>query len=154
MGLRGPVSVFNERRGAPARLRLAQPGSHGLPVALPARRPAALGDGLLTVDALAGGARTRVYHARFERVAAGATRPRGHALGSIARRAYVAKHARERAPGRDGAKRRKGRKAHLAVDTLGQLLGVVITPAKEQERAQVGELCRQVQEVTGQRVRW
>ena len=30
---------------------------------------------------------------------------------------------------------------------------MVITPAKEQERAQVGELCRQVQEITGQTVR-
>ena len=54
--------------------------------------------------------------------------------------------------GWDGAKRRKGSKAHIAVDTLGQLLSVVITPANEQERAQVGELCRQVQEVTGQTV--
>jgi transposase len=54
--------------------------------------------------------------------------------------------------GYDGAKRRKGSKTHIAVDTLGQLLSVVITPANEQERAQVGELCRQVQEVTGQTV--
>ena len=55
-------------------------------------------------------------------------------------------------PGYDGAKRRKGSKAHIAVDTLGHLLSVVVTPANEQERAQVGELCRQVQEVTGQTV--
>lgn len=54
--------------------------------------------------------------------------------------------------GYDGAKRRKGSKAHSAVDTLGQLLRVVITPANGQERAQMGELCRQVQEVTGQTV--
>ena len=54
--------------------------------------------------------------------------------------------------GYDGAKKRKGSKAHIAVDTLGQLLSVVITPANEQERAQVGELCRQVQEITGQTV--
>nr|GFD54141.1 hypothetical protein [Tanacetum cinerariifolium] len=38
--------------------------------------------------------------------------------------------------GYDGAKKRKGSKAHIAVDTLGQLLSVVITPANEQERAQ------------------
>lgn len=57
--------------------------------------------------------------------------------------------------GYDGAKRRQGSKAPIAVDTLGHLLSlsVVITPANEQERAQVGELCRQVQEVTGQTVR-
>ncbi|SFQ27577.1 IS5 family transposase [Hymenobacter arizonensis] len=54
--------------------------------------------------------------------------------------------------GYDGAKKRKGSKAHIAVDTLGQLLSVIITPANEQERAQVGELCRQVQQVTGQTV--
>lgn len=54
--------------------------------------------------------------------------------------------------GYDGAKKRKGSKAHIAVDTLGQLLSVVITPANEQERVQVGELCRRVQEVTGQTV--
>ena len=52
--------------------------------------------------------------------------------------------------GWDGAKRRQGRKAHIAVDTLGQLLSVVITRANEQE--QVGELCRQVPEITGQTV--
>jgi len=46
--------------------------------------------------------------------------------------------------GHDGGKRRKGSKARIAVDTLGQLLSVVITPASERERAQVGELCRQV----------
>lgn len=54
--------------------------------------------------------------------------------------------------GYDGGKRRKGSKAHLAVDTLGQLLSLVITPANEQERDQVGELCQRVQEITGQTV--
>ena len=54
--------------------------------------------------------------------------------------------------GYDGAKKRTGRKAHIAVYTLGHVLSVVITPANEQERAQVGELCRQVQEATGQTV--
>ena len=54
--------------------------------------------------------------------------------------------------GYDGGKRRKGSKAHIAVDTLGQLLSVVITPANEQERDQVGELCQRVQEITGQTV--
>ena len=54
--------------------------------------------------------------------------------------------------GYDGAKRRKGSKVHLAVDTLGHLLALHITPANEQDRAQVGELAAAVQEVTGQRV--
>ena len=52
----------------------------------------------------------------------------------------------------DGAKRRKGSKTHIAVDTLGNLLALVVTPANEQDRAQVGELARAVQEVTGESV--
>jgi len=54
--------------------------------------------------------------------------------------------------GYDGHKRRKGWKVHLAVDTLGHLLAVIVTPANEQDRAQVGELARQIQEVTDEAV--
>lgn len=54
--------------------------------------------------------------------------------------------------GYDGAKRKKGSKTHIAVDTLGYLLTLVVTPANQQERAQVEILCQQVQEVTGQNV--
>lgn len=54
--------------------------------------------------------------------------------------------------GYDGAKRRKGSKIHLAVDTLGHLLALHVTPANEQDREQVGELAQQVQEVTGEAV--
>jgi transposase len=54
--------------------------------------------------------------------------------------------------GYDGHKKRKGSKVHLAVDTLGQLLAVLVTPANEQERAQVAELAAKVQEATGDSV--
>jgi transposase len=54
--------------------------------------------------------------------------------------------------GYDGAKRRKGSKVHAAVDTLGHLLALHVTAANEQDREQVGELTRQVQEVTGEHV--
>jgi len=54
--------------------------------------------------------------------------------------------------GYDGYKRKRGSKVHLAVDTLGNLLAVAVTPASEQERAQVGELAAQVQAATGQNV--
>lgn len=54
--------------------------------------------------------------------------------------------------GYDGAKRRTGSKVHLVVDTLGQLLAVHVTPANEQDRAQVGALLAQVQTVTGETV--
>lgn len=54
--------------------------------------------------------------------------------------------------GYDGHKRRKGSKVHLAVDTLGQLLAVLVTPANEQDRAQVAALTAQIQEATGESV--
>lgn len=50
--------------------------------------------------------------------------------------------------GYDGHKRKKGSKIHIAVDTLGLLLAAHVTPANEQERAQVKELAQSVQEVT------
>lgn len=52
----------------------------------------------------------------------------------------------------DGYKRKKGSKAHIAVDTLGHLLALKITAANEQERAQVGELAQKIQEVTKENV--
>jgi transposase len=54
--------------------------------------------------------------------------------------------------GYDGHKRKKGSKVHMAVDTLGHLLAMYVTPASEQERAQVEELARAVQEVTNEHV--
>jgi transposase len=54
--------------------------------------------------------------------------------------------------GYDGHKRRKGSKVHIAVDTLGQLLAILVTPANEQDRAQVAALAEQIQEVTGESV--
>jgi transposase len=57
-----------------------------------------------------------------------------------------------RRAGYDGAKRRKGSKLHLAVDTMGHLLALRVTPANEQERAEVAALAGAVQQVTGQTV--
>jgi len=51
--------------------------------------------------------------------------------------------------GYDGHKRRKGSKLHLAVDTLGHLLALRVTPANEQDRDQVGALAAAVQAATG-----
>ena len=51
--------------------------------------------------------------------------------------------------GYDGAKKKKGSKVHVAVDTLGNLLALKVTAANEQERAQVSDLAKRVQEVTG-----
>jgi transposase len=54
--------------------------------------------------------------------------------------------------GYDGAKRKKGSKVHAAVDTLGHLLALFVSPADEQERAWVAELAEAVQEATGESV--
>ena len=52
----------------------------------------------------------------------------------------------------DGAKRKKGAKLHLAVDTLGHLLALHVTPASVDDRAVVGHLAEAVQAATGQSV--
>ena len=54
--------------------------------------------------------------------------------------------------GFDGHKKRKGSKVHAAVDTLGHLLALKVTPANEQDRAQVADLTRAVQEASEQTV--
>jgi len=54
--------------------------------------------------------------------------------------------------GYDGAKRKKGSKVHMAVDTLGYLLSLHVTAADEQDRTQVGKLARDVQKQTGKSV--
>ena len=54
--------------------------------------------------------------------------------------------------GYDGAKRKRGSKVHIAVDTLGQLLALRVTAANAQDRAQVQVLAEQVQTLTGDSV--
>lgn len=54
--------------------------------------------------------------------------------------------------GYDGHKRRKGAKVHAAVDTLGHLLALLVTPADAQDRAQVAQLTAALQEATGETV--
>lgn len=54
--------------------------------------------------------------------------------------------------GYDGAKRQQESKVHVAVDTLGHLLALHVTPANEQDRAQVGAVATAVQAATGDHV--
>jgi transposase len=54
--------------------------------------------------------------------------------------------------GYDGAKRKRGSKLHLAVDTLGHLLALHVTPANVDDRAEVGRLAEAIQEATGETV--
>ena len=55
--------------------------------------------------------------------------------------------------GYDGAKRRKGSKVHLAVDTLGHLLALHVTAADDQDRAQDKKLAQDVADATDEEVR-
>jgi transposase len=54
--------------------------------------------------------------------------------------------------GYDGAKRKRGSKVHMAVDTLGHLLTLLVTPANEQDRDQVQQLAQRIQQITGESV--
>ena len=54
--------------------------------------------------------------------------------------------------GYDAGKKKKGTKIHIAVDTLGNLLTLLVTPANAQDRDSVGALTRDLQDVTGQNV--
>lgn len=51
--------------------------------------------------------------------------------------------------GYDRAKRRKGSKVHIAVDTLGHLLALRAAAADQGDRAQVEALAEEMQQVTG-----
>ena len=54
--------------------------------------------------------------------------------------------------GYDGAKRKRGSKLHMAVDTLGHMLALHVTPANVDDRAEVGKLADAVQEATGETI--
>ena len=54
--------------------------------------------------------------------------------------------------GYDGHKKTNGSKVHMAVDTLGNLLAMVVTPADQQDRDQVADLTDALQEATGDSV--
>lgn len=55
--------------------------------------------------------------------------------------------------GYDGAKRKKGSKVHIAVDTLGHLLALRVTSADQQDRAQVKKVTKDVRKITGKSVK-
>ncbi len=87
---------------------------------------------------------------RVLRLAAGrAAEPTAAILDSRTRQSTPERGGRA---GDDGAKRRRGAKVQLAVDTLGQLLALHVTPANAQDRAQVAALAEAVQGATGEHV--
>src|SRR5215212_8679622 len=54
--------------------------------------------------------------------------------------------------GYDGAKRKKGTKIHAAVDTLGHLLALFVSPANEDDRQEVKKFSEEIQRATGENV--
>jgi len=52
----------------------------------------------------------------------------------------------------NGAKRKRGSELHMAVDTLGHLLALHVTPANIDDRTEVGKLADAVQQATGETV--
>jgi transposase len=54
--------------------------------------------------------------------------------------------------GYDGAKRKRGSKVHMAVDTLGHLLALHVTPADVGDRQAVAQLAADIQDATGDSV--
>jgi transposase len=54
--------------------------------------------------------------------------------------------------GYDGHKGKKGSKVHAAVDTLGHLLALGVSPANEDDRKEVEKLSEEIQRATGENV--
>ena len=54
--------------------------------------------------------------------------------------------------GYDGHKNKKGSKVHAAVDTLGHLLALRVSPANEDDRKKLEKLSEEIQKATGQTV--
>ena len=54
--------------------------------------------------------------------------------------------------GYDGHKGKKGSKVHAAVDTLGHLLALSVSPANEDDREEVKKLSEEIQRATGEAV--
>lgn len=55
-------------------------------------------------------------------------------------------------PGYDGGKRKKGWKIYMAIDTLGHLLALHVTPASAEDRGKVEWLALTMQAVTNDAV--
>ena len=82
--------------------------------------------------------------------------PRGATRSRPRRSSTAAPCARRqkagRAPAMTGPSEKRGSKLHIAVDTLGHLLALHVTPGNVDDRAEVGKLAAAVQEATGESV--
>lgn len=85
------------------------------------------------------------------RMAAGRDGPHPRAAVIDSRTMQSTPESGERA-GYDGYKRRNGSKVHIAVDTLGHLLALHVTPANKQDRSAVEAVAAATQEATAETV--
>ena len=115
-------------------------------MAYAAQRPAALAHGVSAVAALAQGQGVRGNGPRLRELlrVAGGRNAQPSAAVLDGRTLQSTPESGGRA-GYDGYKRKNGSKVHMAVDTLGLLLDLLVTPANEQERRQVEALGKTVQ---------
>ncbi len=72
----------------------------------------------------------------------------GWRRGARPSRALRSTPGRGERAGYDGGKRKKGSKVHMAVDKLGHLTALHVTPASAEDRGEVERLARTVQAVT------
>ena len=115
-------------------------------MALDAPRPAAVGGGLPAGATLAVGGLLRATGRGLSRLAAG----RKAELSAVildSRTLRATPESGVRA-GYDGVKRKQDSKLHTAVDTLGHLLALHVTPANADDHAQVEHLAKAVQAAT------
>ena len=127
----------------------------GAPWRYAAPRPAALAGGLPADPALAGGrASSRRWCTTCASCCAGrrARGPTRRRRSWTAPRCNSTPGERRTAPATTGTSGARARKVHAAVDTLGHLLALLVTPADDQDRAQVGALAEAVQAATGETV--
>src|SRR3954453_1630589 len=140
---RGPAA---HHRHAPAPRRAVLPGAHRLPVAPPAApaRVPALADGLRLYAGVRGRGRVGEHPPPPRGDAARAGGPRAEPERRH-RRHPERQDDRKRGPrGYDAAKKVKGRKRHVAVDTGGLLFGVIVHAADVQDADGAGDLLRRL----------
>src|SRR5215218_2424067 len=120
--------------------------AYRLPLAVYAARLPTVGGGLPADSEMAFCGCLRSYGPRpahaFAPCGGQSIRAQGSHLDSRTLRSTPESGARA---GYDGAKRKNGSKVHAAVDTLGHLLALLVNPADEQDREQIGELAKAIQ---------
>src|SRR5689334_24483132 len=140
---RGPAA--HHRHAADAG-RLVLPGAHRLPVAPPAApaRVPALADGLRLPAGVRGRGRVGEHPPPPRGDAARAGGPRAEPERRHRRHPERQDHRKGGPRGYDAAKKVKGRKRHVGVDTLGLLLGVIVHAADIQDADSAWDLLKQV----------